>query len=70
MTSKHPKTKPEERPRSDLNVDPGIGRSKGSYMTGEDPRDLGGGSTFEGDVENQTNREGGVNPDRMGRTNK
>ncbi|HST93767.1 MAG TPA: hypothetical protein VLJ78_03225 [Microvirga sp.] len=71
MTSnKHPKTKPEERPRSDLTVDPGIGRSKGSYMTGEDPRDLDGGSTFEGDVENQTTREGGVNPNRVGRTNK
>lgn len=30
MSGKHPKTKPEARPRSDLNVDPGIGRSKGS----------------------------------------
>lgn len=70
MTSKHPKTKPEERPRSDLTVDLGIGRSKGTTMTGEDPRDLDGGSTFEGDVENQTTREGGVNPNRMGRTNK
>ena len=59
-----------ERPRSDLDVDPGIGRSKGSTMAGEDPRDLDGGSTFQGDVENQTNQEGGVNPNRMGRTNK
>jgi hypothetical protein len=70
MTGKHPKTKPQERPRSDLEVDPGIGRSKGSYMTGEDPRDLDGGSTFQGDVENQTNREGGVDQTRIGRTNK
>jgi hypothetical protein len=68
--NKHPKTKPEERPRSDLDVDPGIGRSKGSYMTGEDPRELDGGSTFEGDVKNETNPQGGVDPDRMGRTNK
>ncbi|MCB5174337.1 MULTISPECIES: hypothetical protein [Microvirga] len=71
MTSnKHPKTKPEERPRNDLDVDPGIGRSKGSYMTGEDPRNLDGDSTFEGDVKNETNREGGVDPGKMGRTNK
>ncbi len=70
MTSKHPKTKPQERPRSDLEVDPGIGRSKGSTMAGEDPRDLDGGSTFEGDVMNQTTREGGVDPNQTGRTNK
>jgi hypothetical protein len=70
MSSKHPKTNPDERPRSDLDVDPGIGRSKGSSMAGVDPRDLDGGSTFEGDVENQTNREGGVDPNRMGRKNK
>jgi hypothetical protein len=70
VTGKHPKTQPQERPRSDLDVDPGIGRSKGSTMAGEDPRDLDGGSTFQADVENQTNREGGVNPNRMGRTNK
>jgi hypothetical protein len=70
MTSKHLKTKPQDRPRSDLDTDPGIGRSKGSFMTGEDPRDLDGGSTFQGDVENQTNPEGGVDPNRTGRTNK
>ena len=71
MTSnKHPKTQPQERPRSDLQVDPGIGASKGTTMTGEDPRDLDGGSTFEGDVANQTTREGGVDPGKLGRTNK
>jgi len=31
---------------------------------------LDGGSTFQGDVENQTSREGGVDPNRMGRHNK
>ncbi len=67
MTSKHPKTQPQDRPRSDLAVDPGIGRSKGSFMTGEDPRDLDGGSTFEGDVENQTNPEGGIDKNDAGR---
>ena len=70
MTGKHPKTKPEDRPRSDLDVDPGIGSSKGTTMSGEDPRNLDGGSTFEGDVMNQTSREGGVDPDQTGRTNK
>ncbi len=70
MSSKHPKTKPGDRPRSDLDVDPGIGSSKGTTMSGEDPRDLDGGSTFEGDVMNQTTREGGADPNRTGRTNK
>jgi hypothetical protein len=39
-------------------------------MTGEDPKNLDGGSTFEGDVNNETTREGGVDPNKMGRTNK
>ena len=69
MSSKHPKTKPGDRPRSDLDVDPGIGTSKGTTISGEDPRDLDGGSTFEGDVMNETTREGGVDPNRTGRTN-
>jgi hypothetical protein len=30
MPGKHPKTRPKDRPRSDLEVDPGIGRFKGS----------------------------------------
>jgi hypothetical protein len=68
--NKHPKSKPGQRPRSDLDVNPGIGASKGSYMSGEDPRNLEGGSTFEGDVANETTREGGVDPNRIGRTNK
>jgi hypothetical protein len=70
MTAKHSKTQPGQRPRSDLDVDPGIGRSKGSYMTGEDPKNLDGGSTFEGDVENETTREGGVDPNKTGLRNK
>jgi hypothetical protein len=39
-------------------------------MTGEDPKNLDGGSTFEGDVENETTREGGVDPNKTGRRNK
>jgi hypothetical protein len=70
MTDKHPKTKLGKRQHSDLEVNPGIGSSKGSTMTGEDPRSLEGNSTFEGDVGNETNRSGGVDPRRMGRTNK
>ena len=71
MTSnKHPKTQPKDRPRSDLDVDPGIGRSKGAFATGEDPRNLDGGSTFEGDVENQVNDQGAIDLNQVGRTNK
>jgi len=70
VSNKHPKTQPKDRPRSDLQVDPGIGRSKGAFATGEDPRNLDGGSTFEGDTENQARDVGGVNPNRLPRTNK
>lgn len=41
MTGRHSKTKPEERQRFDLDVDPGIGCFKGSYMTGADPKKIG-----------------------------
>jgi hypothetical protein len=70
MTTKHPKTKPGQRQRSDFDVDPGIGTSTGTTISGEDRRDLEGGSSFEGDVVNQTTREGGVDPNRTGQTNK
>jgi hypothetical protein len=68
--SKHPKTIASERNRIDQRADPGIGASKGAFMTGEDPRQIEGESTFEGDVENDTTREGGVDPKKLGRTNK
>lgn len=70
MTGKHPKTKPAERPHNSAEVDPGIGRSKGTTMSGEDPRLIDGDSTFSGDVKNETNREGGIDPNHLGRTNK
>lgn len=70
MTGQHLNTQRQGRPRSNLEVDLGIGRSKGSTTAGEDPRDLDGGSTFQGDVENQSNREGGVDPNRVGWTSK
>ena len=68
--SKHPKTRADERQRIDERADPGIGSSKGTTMSGEDPRLIKGGSTVEGDLENDTNREGGIDPDKVGRTNR
>ena len=41
----------------DLERDPGIGQSKGSFMTGERPRSIKGENTVEGDVENDFNRK-------------
>ena len=39
-------------------------------MAGADPRELDGDATFEGDVMSETAREGGVEPDHRGRTNR
>ena len=50
--------------------DPGIGQSKGSFATGEDPELLEGESTVEGDVENDSTYGGGADPNQLGRTNK
>ncbi len=67
-SSKQPKTRvPTD---ADLKNNPGIGASKGTTMSGEDPGEIAADSTFEGDVENETNREGGVDPNHVGRTNK
>jgi hypothetical protein len=61
MTSKHPKL---DRPTDvDLLRNPGIGSSKGVTMAQADLDDLQaleGENTFEGDVENDTNAQGGV----------
>lgn len=55
--------------RDNLEDDPGIGRSKGRFaMTDEPP--LEGDNTLEGDVENDTTPQGGVDPNQRGRTNK
>ncbi|MFT8247312.1 hypothetical protein [Roseomonas sp. BN140053] len=58
------------RPPSDLERNPGIGSSKGVFGRGTDPEALQADSTDEGDVANETNREGGVDPDHLGRTNR
>jgi hypothetical protein len=38
-------------------------------MSGQDPEAITADSTFEGDVENETTREGGGDPGHVGRTN-
>ena len=68
--SKHDKsTGPSPFP-DDLERNPGIGQSKGSFATGEHPLSDEAGSTVEGDVENQADRLGRTNPDELGRTNR
>lgn len=54
----------------DLKTNPGIGQSKGAFAAGEDIDDADGDNTVEGDVENDPEPTGGVNPNRIGRTNK
>ena len=62
----HPKTRnPSD---ADLKRNPGIGTSKGPIKFGDEK--LPGDNTFEGDVENDTNPQGGVDPNQTGRTNK
>ncbi len=53
---------------ADLKGNPGIGSSTG--LTGTDPEIIEADSTFEGDVENETTDEGGVDPKHVGRTNR
>jgi hypothetical protein len=54
----------------DLERNPGLGESKGAFMTGEDPELLEGENTVEGDVENDTRPSGKVDADQLGRTYK
>ena len=53
----------------DLRRNPGIGQSKGSFATGEDPELIEGENTVEGDTENNAGRAGQVKIGRE-RTNK
>jgi hypothetical protein len=69
-TSKHAKTRPGEAPRDDIEDNPGIGASKGMKSGKGDPELIRGDNTFEGDVENDTNPQGGVDPRHVGRTNR
>lgn len=65
MSGKHPKT--DTPTDADLKGNPGIGTSKG--MSGADPEDLEAASTFEGDVENETKPDGGIDPNHRPRKN-
>jgi hypothetical protein len=71
MTNRHRKThQPTDK---DLRENPGIGTSKGTIKGGEildEDESLDGDNTFEGDVENDVTRQGGVDPNQTGRTNK
>lgn len=69
-SSKHEKSDGEGPFTSDLERDPGIGKSKGAFATGEDPQSIAGENTVEGDVQNDPNRVGAIPEDRLGRTNK
>ena len=53
----------------DRDRNPGIGQSKGSFMTGEDPQSIAGENTVEGDVENDSTANDGVPEEERGRTN-
>ena len=81
MTSaKHPKHPPQNKDdlgadvpplQDDLKRNPGIGASKGAFAaTGADPEDIEATNTAEGDVMNDVTREGGVDPNHRGRTNR
>ena len=68
MSAKHPKT--DHPSDADLKGDPGIGATKGTTISGEDLDNIKADSTVEGDVANETTREGGVDPGHLGRTNR
>ena len=78
-TSKHPKHPPagpddlgaDVPPlQNDLDRNPGIGASTGAVAaTGADPESVEADNTFEGDVANDGAKGGGVDPNKLGRTN-
>lgn len=53
----------------DLERNPGIGQSQGSFMTSEDPQSIEGENTVEGDAENDTTNTDGVPEETRERTN-
>ncbi len=50
----------------DLDRNPGIGQSKGAFATGQDPQELEGENTVEGDLENDATANGGVPQEERG----
>ena len=79
-SSKHPTRPPAgpddlgadtPRPPGDLERNPGIGASKGAFAaTGVDPEIVEADNTVEGDVANDGAKGGGVDPNKLGRTNR
>jgi hypothetical protein len=53
----------------DLKQNPGIGQSKGTFMTGISPEEIEGENTVEGDVDNDTTATDGVPERKRERTN-
>ncbi len=53
----------------DLEHDPEIGQSKGTFATGKDPKAIDGENTVEGDVQNDSAIGGGADPEQTARTN-
>ena len=66
--SKNQHLKSKKPSDADLGNDPGIGTSKGTIKEGDELEH--GENTVEGDVENDTTAEGGINPHQKVRTNK
>jgi hypothetical protein len=73
-TSKHPRSK--AAPADETERSPGIKAGRGTTRAGgathqhEDPEAIEGGSTVEGDVMNDTEPDGSIDPNRRGRTNR
>lgn len=66
MTSRHPRTPiPSDK---DLRENPGIGQSPG-IRSPEEAELLQGDNTVEGDIDNETNRAGGIDPRHRPRKN-
>lgn len=66
-SSKHRKGKSPFQ--DDLERNPGIGQSKGTFATGVPLEEIEGENTFEGDVDNDTTANDGVPQREKSRTN-
>ncbi|MFL6726831.1 MAG: hypothetical protein ACJ8FS_10000 [Sphingomicrobium sp.] len=55
--------------KGDLERNPGVGQSKGSFATGIPPEEIEGENTVEGDVENDSTIADGVPEEERERTN-
>lgn len=67
--SKHQKSRKSPF-QSDLDRNPGIGQSKGTFATGVDIEEIEGVNTVEGDIENDPSPTGAVRERKLGRTNR